>query len=126
MIGFKNAIVCSLAISTLLLGSSLSIHGCEAQNSAIKKTSGFRFEDYKDAKDAEKELLKLFPIGSDVKILVNKMESIKAKCLSDEKGASCEYIITRSVATGDSWSVDVSTEKNKITKIYVHKGLTSL
>jgi hypothetical protein len=125
---FKNTSINSLAAFILLIGSSLSVHGCEIKNNGIKKMNdfSFRFEEHKNAKDAEKELIKLFPIGSDVKILINKMESINAKCLSDEMSTSCGYIKMLSVATGDSWSVNVFTKESKITRMYVQKSPTSL
>jgi hypothetical protein len=82
----------------------------------------FRFEDYQTTKDgAQKKLLELYPVGSELSKFDNDMQSLGYRRTLGEKELSFQHTIPLSIATGYTWNVYVEYRGSKITKLLVSK-----
>ena len=91
----------------------------------------FRFEDYQTAEAAQKKLLELYPIGSDVSEFVKDMQSIGYKYLppddlkDDLKVLNFQHFIPVNAAGSNVWSVDAIYSNSKITELTVNYSFSS-
>jgi hypothetical protein len=86
----------------------------------------FRFEDYKDSAEDEaklrRKLLELYPISSSYKAIAAEMKGIPCnKCFYNQQGLECTYLISTTVMTGYSWTVNVAQSRGEIKKLMLYR-----
>lgn len=126
---FSIATVKGLILATCLLVLPAIIQSCTLPAQSINITGSknmqFRFEDYQTSEAAQKKLLELYPIGSDINKFDRDMQSLGYKRLIHDEGLNFEHIIPVLAAGGDSWDVDAHYSNGKITKLRVSKQFSS-
>jgi hypothetical protein len=96
-----------------------------------KINSQFRFEDHQTKEAAQKKLLELYPVGSDVNKFVKDMQSLGYQDLPTDdlengsKIVSFEHYIRTSVFTSITWYATAGYSNGKITNIAVGQGLSA-
>lgn len=93
---------------------------------------GFSFEDYQKKDEAEKELLKLHPIGSETKLLLDRFTRIGKYVTKEENKPEITHIIISYKKPQShfldiietQWNIVVTDEGGKISTLSIQENLT--
>lgn len=129
-----TAAIATSVVSGALIASAnkspLQMPQREKAMSSSANTASFRFEDYETAESAQEKLLSIFPIGSSLNNLINKMNSLKADCYEPEPGdedygkaIACHYMENDILFVSRKWIAIAYFDGNqKITRLEVKLG----
>jgi hypothetical protein len=133
---FSIATVKGLILATCLLVLPAIIQSCTLPAQSINITGSknmqFRFEDYQTSEAAQKKLLELYPIGSDINKFDRDMQSLGYKRVPGVPGIpplglGFEHFIPINAAGSNVWYVqsNYNNDDNKITKLRVSYNFSS-
>jgi hypothetical protein len=137
LLSIPIAAVKRLVLATCLLVIPMTIQSCTLPAQSVNitgatKSMQFRFEDYKTAEAAQKKLLELYPVGSDVSKFVKDMQSIGYEYLPPDdlkdglKIVGFQHFIPINAAGSDTWYVRVFYKSDgKITELRLDKSFSS-
>jgi hypothetical protein len=131
------ATVNKLMLATCLLVLPATIQSCGSPAQSINitgatKSMQFKFEDYQTAEAAQKRLLELYPVGSDVSKFDRDMQSLGYKRVPGVPGIpplglGFQHFIPINAAGSNVWYVQANynNDDNKITKLRVSYNFSS-
>jgi hypothetical protein len=137
LLSIPIAAVKRLVLATCLLVIPMTIQSCTLPAQSVNitgatKSMQFRFEDYKTAEAAQKRLLELYPVGSDVSKFDRDMQSLGYERIPEVSMPgvtptilSFQHIIPINAAGGNGWSVNAIYSRNKITELTVNYSFSS-
>jgi hypothetical protein len=126
-----------LVLTTCLLVLPATIQSCTLPAQSVnitgtKKSMQFKFEDYQTAEAAQKRLLELYPVGSDVSKFDRDMQSLGYKRVPGVPGIpplglGFQHFIPINAAGSNVWYVQANynNDDNKITKLRVSYNFSS-
>jgi hypothetical protein len=125
-----------LVLTTCLLVLPATIQSCTLPAQSVNitgatKSMQFRFEDYKTAEAAQKRLLELYPVGSDVSKFVKDMQSLGYKYLPPDdlkdglKIVGFQHFIPINAAGSNVWYIELVYGNDKITELTVNYSFSS-
>jgi hypothetical protein len=136
LLSIPIAVVKRLVLTTCLLVLPMTIQSCTLPAQSVNitgatKSMQFRFEDYKTAEAAQKRLLELYPVGSDVSKFDRDMQSLGYKRIPGVPGIpplalGFQHLVQISEAGSNVWYVEAQYSNGKITTLTVNYAFSSV